>query len=162
MSIIASIKYLKVTLIHKWYVFIAGLKIGTPVIRLIFHDWTKFLPNQFPYYGQQFFGNKKNIRDFDLAWLHHQNTHKHHWEYWIPRTTHDRSTSKEMEPIEMDFDSVSEMVADWIGASKAYTGKWPEENNWPWFEKNFDRIKVHPVTKDLILLKLHLYFNLQG
>jgi hypothetical protein len=54
--------------------------------------------------------------------------------------------------VEMPEHFVREMIADWIGASRAYEGKWPKDN-WPWLAKNFSKVRVHPNTR-LLLLKI--------
>ena len=37
-----------------------------------------------------------------------------------------------------------EMVSDWLGASRAYTGSWDMQD---WLKDNFYKIKLHPITK---------------
>jgi len=150
--LIPVLKYYILTLKHKWFVLIAGIKIGVPLWRLILHDWSKLLPWNAYYYGQQFFGNKSSDK-FDHVWLKHQNLHDHHWEYWIPRTLHNRSKSSNVEnkPMPMEYDAILEMIADWIGASRVYSGYWPTMNSWDWFHQNFPKIRVHPKTREIIL-----------
>jgi hypothetical protein len=75
------VKYFWLTLKHKWFVFISGLKLGVPIWRLIKHDWTKFLPSELPHYQRQFFGAADDPRGYIKCWLHHQNSNDHHWEY---------------------------------------------------------------------------------
>jgi hypothetical protein len=166
---LSSLKYCILTLKHKGFVLLAGLKIGCPVWRLIKHDWTKFLPSELSHYGNQFFGNKDNPYNFTRAWLHHQNMNDHHWEYWIPRTGHNRSTPLYPDgvPLEMDYYAVEEMVADWLGASRAYEGNWPKSlETWVWFKNNFDKIKLHPSSRSYVLyiLKVHVFkiYNTHG
>lgn len=52
-----------------------------------------------------------------------------------------------MLPLPMPEKYVREMVADWMGASKAYDGKWPKEK-WLWWEKNREKVLsyCHPET----------------
>lgn len=83
-------QYFLLTLKHKWYVFLAGLKTGAPLYNLIVHDWTKFTWAELPHYQRQFFGDKGNPDGFAAAWLHHQNHNPHHWEFWLPRTGHSK------------------------------------------------------------------------
>lgn len=161
------LKYLKSLLIHKWFVLIAGLKVGKiPIWRLAFHDWTKFLPVEFIAYSRHFYGdypdnsevpellrrlpswNGKTKQDiqlsFDYAWLHHQNTNPHHWQYWI--IVYDDEPEKvKCLPIPETY--VYEMVADWAGAGRAYNGKW-EVNQW--YEKSKEKILLHPDTRVLV------------
>ncbi len=141
-------KYLWLTLKHKWFVLLAGLKVGAPLWRLIIHDWTKLLPRDLRAYNRQFFGDRKDPAEFIYAWVRHQNAHPHHWEYWIPRTGHNRCNPPypDNEPIPMPKWAVQEMVADWMGASRAYEGRWPGAD-WPWLHENWSKIRVHPLTR---------------
>ena len=79
-------QYLKYVLRHKWFVFQAGLKIGVPIFILIFHDWDKFLPDEWFPYARTFYksnGEKhyENSIEFARAWMKHQHRNKHHWQY---------------------------------------------------------------------------------
>ena len=155
-----SWQYAKLTLKHKYYVFSAGLKVKAPLYRLIIHDWSKFTLQELPYYGVTFFGNKKSNDLFNYAWNHHQKINKHHWEYWVLVTKHDRGGMYDGAPLEMPEHFVREMVADWLGASKAYEGSYPDNiADWAWFQQNFNRINLHINTKILILKILKEYFN---
>jgi len=149
--------YLLLTIKHKWFVFIAGMKTNAPLWRLLIHDWSKFLPSELPHYQRQFFGKADDPLGFITCWTKHQNRHGHHWEYWIPRTGHNRCNPpyKDNEPIPMPLWAVKEMVADWMGASRAYEGKWPGKNGWPWYEKNRDRIRLNILTQIELNTLLH-------
>lgn len=141
-------RYFVLTLKHKWFVLLAGRRVGVGWWRLLTHDWTKFLPSELPHYQRQFFGKADDPEGFIRCWLHHQNSHEHHWEYWIPRTGYTRCTPPYPDnvPIRMSRDAVREMVADWLGASRAYEGRWPTALDWPWRKKNLATLlgRVHP------------------
>lgn len=143
-----TLKYLWLTLKHKTFVFQAGLKTGAPLWRLIIHDWTKFTPAEAPHYGRQFFGDQSDPEGFSLAWLHHQRNNPHHWEYWVPVTGHNRGGYGDLEPLAMPDWAMREMVADWMGASRAYEGEWPKAE-WPWLVENWPKIApwIHPHTQ---------------
>lgn len=145
-------KYFLLTVRHKCFVFVAGLQVRASIWRLLLHDWTKFMPSELPHYQRQFYGKADDAAGFIRAWVHHQNAHAHHWEYWIPRTGHNRCTPPypDNEPIPMPEWAVREMVADWFGASRAYTGRWPRDGAWNWFTDNSKDIRVHPTTARLI------------
>ena len=165
--IIPSFKYFILTLKHKWFVLLAGLRIGCPVWRLILHDWTKFLPSELPHYGRQFLGASNDPLGYVTCWLRHQNRNCHHWEYWIPRTghTHCNPPFQDNMPIPMPLHAVREMVADWFGASRAYEGQWPDLNSWKWFEDNKCKMQLHPLTSmrlDSILDSLRSLRVLEG
>tara|TARA_Y100000310_G_scaffold15713_1_gene15784 strand:+ start:819 stop:1004 length:186 start_codon:yes stop_codon:yes gene_type:complete len=46
--------------------------------------------------------------------------------------------------------AVREMVADWMGAGRAYKGKWPDPNDWTWLNDAWAKMKLHPKTIELI------------
>jgi len=96
-------RYLKYVIRHKWYVFIECCKLGIP-LRGIVHDISKLKPSEWIPYARYFYGDnwpdwdkakhqchgypykmtKQGISEaFDIAWLHHQNRNKHHWQYWL-------------------------------------------------------------------------------
>lgn len=138
-------RYAWLTIKHKWFVFVAGISLGVPLWRLMLHDWTKFLPWNLVAYNRQFFGKADRPEQFVRAWLRHQNAHDHHWEWWIPRTGHNRCQPPypDTEPLPMSVAAVREMVADWMGASRAYEGRWPTAANWPWLRSHLCLILPH-------------------
>lgn len=146
---IPTLQYLWLTLRHKLFVFRAGLRTGAPIWRLVVHDWSKFTPAEAPHYGRQFFGAKDDPDGFARAWLHHVHCNPHHWEHWIPITGHGRGDSGDLVPLPMPEWAVREMVADWLGASRAYGGSWPLTFfGWAWFCDNWYSIsrRLHPDT----------------
>ncbi len=149
-NILPTFKYFLITIKHKWFVCVAGIKLGVPFWRLIIHDLSKFSFKELPHYGRQFFGDQSDPKGFIKCWVHHQNLNDHHWEYWIPRTGHSRCTPpyKDLVAIPMAKGAAMEMCADWMGASRTYTGRWPTYKNWPWLEKNWSKVKnnLHPDT----------------
>lgn len=140
-------RYFLLTLKHKWFVLLAGLRLGgIPLWRLIIHDWSKLTPSELPAYNRQFFGDGTSPNfEFERAWLHHQNHNPHHWEYWISRTSHNKSgggpgSGEQILPMPETY--VREMVADWLGASRAYEGYWPHKTGrWTWLEVHWNRIQ---------------------
>jgi len=116
------LRYLWSVLRHKWYVLVAGRRLGDiPLWRLIIHDWSKFMPAEFMHYARKFQGTVTPTvnQAFTIAWLHHENFNPHHPGYWIPRSGRFANIR-----LEMPETYVREMVADWMGASKTYTGSW--------------------------------------
>jgi len=130
---------------------------GVPLWIGIVHDWTKYLPIEWGAYVRQFFnsdGTDRKVRDstgaydpakqeeeFRIAWTHHERL-KHHWQAWV--CIGDRGT---LEPIPIPEVYVREMIADWIGAGIAYSGK---ANPIGWYEANKDKMIFHPQTTILI------------
>jgi len=139
------IDYTKRLLEHKYYVYKAGKIVGNiPTLRLIFHDWTKFLPVEFFPYAVYPFGDREKQTgkvqyDFDKAWGHHQKNNPHHWQYWILINDEDGTYC-----LDMPKTYIYEMVADWMGASKAYTGSWDMTD---WLKKNIYKIQLSPNTR---------------
>ena len=145
----ATLQYLWLTLRHKAFVFRAGLRTGAPIWRLVTHDWSKFTPAEAPHYGRQFFGAADDPLGFSKAWLHHQHLNPHHWEHWIPVTGHNRGGFSDLEPLPMPMWAVREMVADWMGAGRAYEGAWPDSvRRWDWFQQQWVKVapRMHPLT----------------
>jgi hypothetical protein len=80
------IKYFKYICRHKWFVFLAGLKVKCSLYRLLVHDLSKFLPSEIFAYNKYFYSGckcKGTVYNFNRAWLYHQHRNKHHWQYWI-------------------------------------------------------------------------------
>lgn len=147
-NVIPTLKYSWLTFKHKWFVFCAGLKTGAPLWRLVIHDWSKLTRAEAPHYGRQFFGDKSDPLGFTYAWNHHQKTNPHHWEYWIPESGHNRGGYQDREPLPMPEHFIREMVADWLGASRAYEGAFPRSMaEWSWLNQNFAKCRLHDDTR---------------
>jgi hypothetical protein len=144
----AALQYAWLTVKHKLFVYVAGRSLGLGRWQLLIHDLSKFSLAELPAYGRAFFGDKGDPEGFARAWLHHQNFNPHHWEYWMPRSGHvkDDPAMKLPPPLEMPEKYAREMVADWLGASRGYTGSW---NMTDWLDKNLPRIEenLHPKTR---------------
>ena len=138
-------RYFLITIRHKWFILLASFQVDLPLWRAVVHDLSKFTLAELPHYDRQFFGDKGDPAGFAQAWLHHQNKNPHHWEYWITRSDHSHGGSGAVDgclPMPRVF--VTEMIADWMGASKAYTGEWDMTD---WLGKSLIKIKVHPDTE---------------
>lgn len=151
-----KMQYFWLTLRHKWFVFLASFKVGLPIWRALIHDWSKFLPSELPYYNRQFCGNKDDPVGFAIAWLHHYHHNSHHWEHWIVESIHSHSSPNRDDCIvnnclAMPDVCIQEMIADWLGASKAYTGSWDMQK---WIIKALPKMKVHPQTREKVLIEL--------
>lgn len=132
---IKHLRYLKYVLRHKWWVFVAGRKLGVPTYLLILHDWTKFLPSEWTPYVVQFYSSTKPQEDnpqFRRACHLHYRRNKHHWQYWA---SHDGY------PFYIPPKYLAEMVADWAGAGKAITGRWELAE---WYSRNKASIILSP------------------
>ena len=158
--------YLLRVLKHKWFVLYYGMKYTkAPLWNLIIHDWSKFLPCEyFAYKNYHMTQNElktdKIKDDFSIAWLHHQNSNKHHWEWYISRSGHSSSSQSinEYHILDMPEKYIREMIADWMAASRVYTGKIPKMGDWPWFDNNWPVIQKNTSekTSSTIMLKLRM------
>ena len=146
-----AIQYAWLTTKHKWFVLLAGIRIGAPLHLLLLHDLDKYGIYSLVQYGRQFFGDQGDPMGFSYAWLRHQHTNMHHWEAWVPITGHSRGGFKDLEPMPMPRKYVLEMFADWCGASRAYSGKWPSHDSWEWFDQNVPGMRLHKDTRISIL-----------
>jgi len=140
----AHFAYLTYVLRHKWFVFCACRRLRVPLWRAVVHDWTKFLPSEWGPYVRTFYapdGSKRYVEsaEFATAWRHHQRRNPHHWQYWL--ITWDRGNT---EPLRMPGTYAREMVADWMGAGRAITGKLDTP---AWYFKNRTAIQLHPETR---------------
>ena len=139
--------YLNYVLRHKWFVLVATIRIGAPIWRAIVHDMSKFLPSEWIPYAATFYAHDGSNRydeteDFNLAWCLHQHRNPHHWQFWLLKQ--DGPGTK---CLPMPKKYALEMVADWMGAGRAITGKW-ECNEW--YQKNKDTIIIHKDTRNFI------------
>ena len=146
------LRYASYVVRHKWFVFRAGLKTGAPLWRLLIHDWSKLTPAEWGPYVQTFYGPKipnpgttaevaeREARRaaFDKAWLHHQHRNPHHWQHWLLQ-----EDDGDLKTLEMPCGLAREMVADWMGAGRAITGRWEVAT---WYEANRHKIRLHPET----------------
>lgn len=152
------LNYLKYIIRHKWFVYIACLRLKNASLELLWlsvtHDISKFLPSEWKPYAQTFYkpdGSKQYVEslEFSQVWNAHQKRNKHHWQYYL--ITWDRGNT---EPLPMPEIYAWEMVADWMGAGRAITGKWETKE---WYEKNKTKIILHEDTRQLIESILYLF-----
>jgi len=141
------ISYLKYVLRHKFFVLMACRLTGASLWRGFVHDLSKFRPSEWIPYTHTFYakdGSKryKPTLDFDLAWNAHQKRNPHHHQYWT--ILRDDSTIETLPMFEV---YVREMIADWVGAGIAITG-YNEVHKW--YEKNKDKMRLHPDTRELV------------
>lgn len=154
--------YLKYVVRHKWYVGIECFREGL-YWRGLIHDWTKFLPREWFAYANHFYnpdGTPKKKRgnsgyyqaadtgdkEFDYAWLSHQNLNSHHWQYYVLL-----KDNGSIRVLEMPHKDVVEMICDWVGAGKAQGFTSPKSDplkeTRTWYAKNKDKMQLHPATR---------------
>ena len=147
-------QYLWYLIRHKWFVLLAGIKIGVSLWRLVTHDISKFFPSEWFPYVDYFFDKEKLNNEvfaygfpcegapwgtfgedrFDIAWCQHQHRNDHHYQYWYLL-----KDDGEQFPVGMPDAALKEMVADWAGAGKAITGKWEVDI---WYRQNKHKMKM--------------------
>ena len=137
------LKYLKSVAKHKLFVFVECAKRGL-FFQGIVHDWHKFLPEEWFPYVENFQGERTEEvkHNFLIAMNFHMNRAKHHWNYWVYL-----GYDSELIPIEMPKKCALEMFCDWLGASRAYSGK-PDCTEW--YKENKDKIILHPNTRKFV------------
>jgi len=128
---------------HIAYVQEAGRKIGVPESQLEIHDLSKWTDAEFLGYAKHFKGGGAPD-DFANAWLHHIHFNPHHWQYWLfPDNYTPKGSKVESGAVEMPQNFALEMIADWMGAGRAYAGSWDMA---AWLSENIPRIRVHSQT----------------
>jgi len=80
-------------------------------------------------------------RNFDYAWLCHQKSNAHHWQYWCLL-----KDSGDIIPMDMDPWSVCEMICDW----HSFTLRNPDSTAYKWYYDNKDKMLFSPSTRDLV------------
>lgn len=125
--------YLKTILVHKWFVLVAGRRVGVSVWQLLCHDLSKLLPSEYFPYLRKFGGLPISDEEWDAARRRHYRRNPHHHNYWVADDL----------PTPMPERYVREMVADWLAAGRTYTGSWDIQ---PWLSARARHMKLHPET----------------
>lgn len=132
---------------HIAYVREAGRKLGVSDTQLELHDKSKWSIHEFPGYAVHFKGGGAPD-EFAAAWLHHLHHNPHHWQHWLfPDGQTQPGSSVVNGVMKMPPKFAVEMVADWMGASRAYTGSWDMTN---WLVGHTSKMKLHPQTAHFV------------
>lgn len=147
------IQYLRYLVRHKYFVFVEGRKLGVGLLRLLVHDWSKFLPSEWFPYAAHFYGDRPVNRggdsgydrshdledeDFNIAWLKHVNRNPHHWQFWCLLFDDGGGRS-----LTMPHKYRKEMLADWRGAGRALG----QTDTAKWYRANKTNMQLHPETR---------------
>ncbi len=87
-------------------------------LRLLIHDWSKFLPSEWLPYARTFYnpdGSKADYAEtpeFTKAWMLHQHRHPHHWQWHI--ITADNRPLRHTNLMIWDVGRVSKVMPDAI------------------------------------------------
>ena len=131
---------------HIKYVHEAGTLIGVPEEQLAIHDDSKWTEVEFTGYAHYFHGERtpEVIDRFACAWLNHIHQNPHHWNHWIFADGYTpKDSSVENGVVRMPDNYALEMIADWMGASMAYTGSFDMTS---WLIENMPKIRLHSKT----------------
>jgi len=142
---------------HKWFVARECFRHGL-YWQGITHDLSKFLPDEWFTYVNQYYGDNKSpdhIQKFRVAFLTHQKRNKHHWQYWLLFDDFGNFYS-----LPMPHKYVAEMLADWEGAGRAQ-GRFPNNDDYyqwtkKWYDKYKDEIFLDDEARNWIEKKLGL------
>lgn len=140
---------------HKYIVMMECIKCGQ-IWRGLTHDNSKFGFTEFFSSARNFQGTRSPIEaekekyGYSLAWQHHRGHNPHHWEYWI-----DNLGTYRNDPIKIPYPYVVEMVCDWIGAGKVYSGeKWTTKEPLEYYNKVRSTRIFHRDTEILLVFFL--------
>jgi hypothetical protein len=136
------LRYLWYVLRHKWWVLYYSRAVRADVWLCLWHDMSKFSRAEFGPYARWFYGehgvnaphastSAQAKEAFRSAWNHHKTRNRHHPEYWC-LDAHGYA-------IPMPERYVREMIADWMGAGRAITGKMDVHM---WWASNRQRFEV--------------------
>ena len=119
----------------------------------LFHDLSKYTPTEFVPGMRYYQGSRspnereRELFGYSLAWMHHKGRNKHHFEYWNDLNP----ATKLYEPVPMPVRYVKEMFCDRVAASKIYQGSnYTNGHPLTYFRRGNARIKMHPLTADLL------------
>lgn len=152
--------HLKTVCTHKYWVFHYCCLAGIPW-RGIKHDLSKFSPTEFFESVKYYSGTRSPIdtckeeNSYSKAWLHHKGRNKHHYEYWQD------NFDKGGKPLIMPFEDTVEMLCDYLGAGRAYSGKkfsYETEFEW-WKEKRKDKKAMHEVQHNFLDLAFSILYS---
>jgi hypothetical protein len=105
-------------------------------------------PSEFPTYARHMDGGERCELSLSRAWNHHHKTNPHHWEYWVPVSTHGLSSQTEPLPLPIPDWAIREMVADWLAVTWHKQGSLPHcLDDFHWYQKTKDNMKIHPASR---------------
>jgi len=142
------IAHAKTILRHKWYVFIECCRLGIPLQGLL-HDLSKFRPVEFVSSAVYFQGDRSPVEaeaevfGYSYAWRHHKGFNLHHWQWYVDFAGFDEDGSYRLSVAPIPDRYIKEMLADMIGAGKAYGGTGVQE----YYESHKDQIIMHPSSQ---------------
>lgn len=146
-------KQFKRNIVHKYYVAYYCFQLGL-YWQGIKHDMSKFTWKEFSrsvkYWHDDIssLANERKLNGYSETFLFHRGRNPHHYEFWIYAL--DRGGI----PAKMPKKYMLELVCDYLAACKTYGGNPKEE--YKWFDKNKDKIKMNDETKEVVSL---IFYN---
>jgi len=148
--------HFKTVTYHKYLVAKGCFQVGL-YWQGIFHDLSKYSPEEFLVGARYYQGNRspnnaeREKKGYSGAWMHHKGRNKHHYEYWL-----DYDKQGDMVPVPMPDKYIAEMIMDRIAASKVYEGKaYTDASPLAYYRKG-GRELMHPYTRSVLERALSL------
>lgn len=119
------------------------------------HDASKYSDYEFNQYLHHFYPEKNHIEtdeektEYDLAWLHHQNSNPHHWQYWVLI----KDDNANIIPLDIPENYIIEMLCDW----HSFSIKDPINTAENWYLQNEDSMILSTNTREIITNLLPLF-----
>ncbi len=153
--------HFKVVNKHRWMVFCLCCRVGIPLQGLL-HDLSKYSPTEFIETARFFdkgdfspIRKCKEVQGYSLAWIHHKNRNKHHYEYWY-------DYNAEIPSPVIPFRYFLEMVCDSFAAGMTYQGKkWTQSYQLEYWLKIKDKTRIHPKMR-MLLEKVYTDVSKEG
>lgn len=147
------ISFIWLFLRFKFYLVIAGLRLGVPIYMLLINDLSKLSSAQFGPYARKLYKQNDYDNYYTQAEINeeyreaqrlHYTTEQHHWDYYVDESGEAR---------EMPENCVREMCAGFFAACRTYNGHW---NISDWLRESLPIMILHPNTRE------YLYGLLRG
>lgn len=110
------------------------------------HDKSKYSSEEYGPYDRYFYGDGKNLSEFDAAWLHHIHNNPHHWQHWLI-VEDDLEDDRYIHPLEMPIAYIVEMICDWWSFSFIAGDLYII---FDWVDEHKDHIMLAKNTKDIV------------
>lgn len=105
------------------------------------YEWNAYLQHYYPVGEVSEEEQKKQDKEFQEAWLHHQHVNPHHWQYWVLRNDEDGR-----KVLDMPVEEVINMLCDW----NSFTAKEPENSPRRWYDTHSHEMLMSKQTRELI------------
>lgn len=155
--------HMQTILNHIKYVKDMCYKLGIPELGKQ-HDLSKFSDEEFEIY--KYADGTKSPHDiaraelgYSPSWIHHKARNQHHWEYWTDfnsaKPNGDGTFTIICKAVKMPYDRVIEMLADFVGAGKAYNpGAWNTHMPWDYWVAKCDGDRAMHRDSEYLFKKL--------